>query len=100
MEEIVVVLPQELAEYWRALARESAVSFEEWIAWNCSLVSVLGIPIGEAILRQPPAERELKGVAWELGRCRDLSRPDRHEVPEVTIPVLDVRTEIRRRRSA
>lgn len=102
MEEIVLVASEEMAEFWRRLARESGVPLEEWIARSCVFVSVVGIPIREAVLRQPPAARELQGVAWELGRVRGLRPPSGHPdviVPDVTVPVLDVRTELRRRRS-
>lgn len=98
MEEIVLAVSEEMADYWRALARESGVPLEEWICWNCGFVSVLGIPIRDALLGQAPLERELSGVAWEVRRHDSVEPMNGCGVLDNTVPIIDVRTGVRRKR--
>lgn len=98
LDEILVLgVPEELASCWRQQAAEAEATLEGWIVWICCFASVFGIPIHEVVLGQPPRERELEGVVWELRR-RDSVKGMGDRVDNM-VPVVDVRTDVRRRRA-
>ncbi len=98
MRQIVVEVPDEWALYWQALATHAELPLEGWVAWCCSFASILGLPISEVVLGQPSVEREVAGVAWEVRTRRSVEEALGGGTLDNTVPILDVRTGIKRKR--
>ena len=79
MRTIAAHVSAEIAAHWQQLARDLSIPVETWLALCGFWGAALSLPITRIILRQPPAQRVLEGVAWEVGEFPFLTCPKHSE---------------------